>query len=125
MGGQNRRGITLRAGLILKSDQWATEFKQTDHGLRGAINFRRVPDTSLFALSQPTEEGIDRAVENARKDAKSGDKVTWINLREEPLIYINGSPYVLRLEAVSLRNIKSYAFVQGLSFPRRVLTSSP
>ena len=31
--------------------------------------------------------------------------------REEPLIYINGTPYVLRQEAVSLRNVKSYAYV--------------
>lgn len=35
--------------------------------------------------------------------------------REEPLIYINGVPYVLRLEAVGLRNLKSYA---GISSPR-------
>lgn len=31
--------------------------------------------------------------------------------REEPLIYINGSPFVLRQEAVSLRNVKSYASI--------------
>lgn len=31
--------------------------------------------------------------------------------REEPLIYINGSPYVLRQQAISLRNVKSYASI--------------
>lgn len=95
----HRRGITLRGGLILKSDLWPAQFKQAqkeargsqsgqaegeggEEEVRGAINFRRVPGTSLFGLSQPTEEGIDNAVETARKAAKKvTDKVTWINLR--------------------------------------------
>jgi len=36
-------------------------------------------------------------------------KIIWINLREEPLIYINGVPYVLRDQYFTLRNIKSYS----------------
>ncbi|KAH9824387.1 inositol hexakisphosphate-domain-containing protein [Melampsora americana] len=58
-----RRGITLRAGLILKSDQWPTQFTRDDCQIRGAVNFRKVHGTSLFGLSQPTQEGIDRIVE--------------------------------------------------------------
>jgi len=110
-----RRGITLRAGLILKSDQWPTQFHQDDRVIPGALNFRKVPDVALFGLSQPTQEGIERVIEDVRKKFKNAERLTWINLREEPLIYINGVPYVLRLEAVGLRNLKSYA---GISSPR-------
>jgi protein-tyrosine phosphatase len=38
--------------------------------------------------------------------------VVWINLREEPFIYINGVPYVLRDLTITLRNLRSY---QGIS----------
>ncbi|KAG0151897.1 hypothetical protein CROQUDRAFT_36078 [Cronartium quercuum f. sp. fusiforme G11] len=108
-----RRGITLRAGLILKSDQWPTQFSRDDRQIRGAVNFRRVPGTYLFGLSQPTQEGIDLIVEKVRAEATTSQRLTWINLREEPLIYINGVPYVLRLEAVGLRNMKSYAGISS------------
>ncbi|KAI9625975.1 hypothetical protein H4Q26_015963 [Puccinia striiformis f. sp. tritici PST-130] len=110
-----RRGITLRAGLILKSDQWPTQFHQDDRVIPGALNFRKVPDVALFGLSQPTQEGIERVIEDVKRKFKDAQRLTWINLREEPLIYINGVPYVLRLEAVGLRNLKSYA---GISSPR-------
>lgn len=108
-----RRGITLRAGLILKNDQWPTQFHQDDRVIPGALNFRKVPNVALFGLSQPTQEGIDRVIENVGKKCKNPQRLTWINLREEPLIYINGVPYVLRLEAVGLRNMKSYAGISS------------
>lgn len=56
----NRRGITLRQGTILKRDIWPQEIKSNraeEEGqdrIRGAINFRRVRDSNLFALSQPS-----------------------------------------------------------------------
>ncbi|MBW0461895.1 hypothetical protein O181_001610 [Austropuccinia psidii MF-1] len=109
----SRRGITLRAGLILKSDQWPTQFDQNDRQIPGALNYRKVPEIALFGLSQPTQEGIDRVLEDVQEKAKKPRRITWINLREEPLIYINGVPYVLRLEAVGLRNIKSFAGISS------------
>ncbi|CAH7666719.1 inositol hexakisphosphate-domain-containing protein [Phakopsora pachyrhizi] len=116
-----RRGIILRSGLILKSDQWPAQFDKDDKQIKGALNFRKVPESDLFGLSQPTQDGIDRVVDHITHSINSNNKfpkttknrLTWINLREEPLIYINGIPYVLRLEAVGLRNIKSYAGISS------------
>lgn len=54
--------------------------------------------------------GIDRVLKMVSGTMPSESRVCWINLREEPLLYINGTPYVLRQEAVSLRNVKSYAY---------------
>ncbi|KAM0753591.1 hypothetical protein T439DRAFT_322487 [Meredithblackwellia eburnea MCA 4105] len=138
---RNRSGIILRTGMILKNDQWrsmaegqgetsAPTSTSTTVAVRGAINFRRVPNSSLYGLSQPTEDGIVHVLENVRRELRErpkveeyeegaaqeddeNGKIVWINLREEPLLYINGTPYVLRQEAVSLRNVKSYAGISS------------
>jgi hypothetical protein len=111
---RRRRGVTLRAGMILKKDIWrdAVEDGQSGVAIKGTLNFRRIPGTTIYALSQPTERGILGVLEEVERndgDGAADDKVTWVNLREEPLVYINGAPYVLREESWSLRNLKSYA----------------
>ena len=64
--------------------------------VRGALNFRRIPRSSLYALSQPTSDGLGRVLERVSADigssAETERKIVWVNLREEPLIYINGAP---------------------------------
>lgn len=132
---RRRRGITLRAGTILKKDIWhetvedsahahghahghghASKSDDSESSVRGALNFRRIEATDVYALSQPTDGGIVGVLDaiktgrsqEAEKERKE-DRVTWVNLREEPLVYINGAPYVLREEILSLRNLKSYA----------------
>ncbi|KAL8278970.1 hypothetical protein RQP46_008639 [Phenoliferia psychrophenolica] len=84
---RNRSGIILRAGMILKNDQWRSMAEGQEPTIRGAINFRRVPNSSLYGLSQPTQDGIERVLESVRRD-NAGAKIVWINLREEPLLYI-------------------------------------
>lgn len=81
--------------------------------VRGAINFRRVPDTLLYGLSQPTEDGIRRVLEAVQKDLKPGARIVWIGVREEPLCNINGVPYVLRQQSISLRNVRSYSGISS------------
>lgn len=77
-----------------------------DHGVRGAINFRQVPGTMIYALGQPTLEAIEEVVHRI-KDAHPGtERILWITIREEPLVYVNGEPYCLRREGFSLRNMK-------------------
>lgn len=69
--------------MILKSDQWPAQFHQDDRVIPGALNFRKVPDVALFGLSQPTQEGIERVIEDVRKKFKNAERLTWINLRYE------------------------------------------
>ncbi|KAK0535009.1 hypothetical protein OC835_002504 [Tilletia horrida] len=100
--------------------------------VRGSVNFRRVAQSHVFATGQPTVEGIIGAVhavfemllssEGSGAVSKAKDsaatalrKVTWINLREEPLVYIASRPFCLRQSAKSLRNIKNYS---GISWRR-------
>jgi len=74
-----------------------------------------VPSSNLYGLSQPTQDGIYRVLEAvlSELDQTAEGRVLWINLREEPILYIHGVPYVLRNEAVSLRNVKSYAGISS------------
>ncbi|BGP42410.1 hypothetical protein JCM10450v2_006504 [Rhodotorula kratochvilovae] len=117
-----RSGIILRPSTILKNDQWLALAPGQEQRVRGAINFRRVPGPSrLYGLSQPTEDGIRTVLQRVRGELGDGARIVWIGVREEPLVNINGTPYVLRQQAVSLRNVKSYS---GISAKRLELLES-
>ncbi|KAK0469504.1 inositol hexakisphosphate-domain-containing protein [Desarmillaria tabescens] len=110
---KHRSGIILRESTLLKSDQWFSQGHSVDDGVRGAINFRRVPGTNVYALGQPTIEAIDEVVGRIKDAHPSAQRVIWITLREEPIIYINGAPYCLRREGFSLRNMKDYGGISA------------
>jgi hypothetical protein len=101
----------IYTSTLLKSDQWLRESHHVDHGVRGAINFRQVPGTTVYALGQPTIEAIDEVVSRVKKAHPTSSKIVWITLREEPIVYINGAPYCLRRENFSLRNMKGKVFL--------------
>ncbi|KAI0027879.1 inositol hexakisphosphate-domain-containing protein [Vararia minispora EC-137] len=110
---KTRSGVILREGMLLKSDQWLRESHQVAHGVRGAINFRNIRGTKIYALGQPTIEAIDEAVERVRNTHPEAKRVIWITLREEPIVYVNGAPYCLRRERFSLRNMKDYGGISA------------
>ncbi|SNX87857.1 uncharacterized protein MEPE_06568 [Melanopsichium pennsylvanicum] len=124
---RNRAGIVLRPFTLLKCDIWR-KFIERNAGLpiRGTVNFRRIPGSNIFATGQPTVDGIRNVVAALQEhyastsDASSypSRTVTWINLREEPIVYINGKPYCLRQKGMSLRNIKAYS---GINWDRLLL----
>ncbi|VDC06830.1 unnamed protein product [Peniophora sp. CBMAI 1063] len=110
---KTRAGVILREGMLLKSDQWLGESAHVEAGVRGAINFRRVPGTSIYALGQPAVEAIDEVVRRIRQNSPGAEKIVWVALREEPLVYVNGAPYCLRRERFSLRNMKDYGGISA------------
>ncbi|GAC94223.1 metal ion binding/oxidoreductase [Pseudozyma hubeiensis SY62] len=124
---RNRAGIVLRPFTLLKCDIWR-KFIERNAGLpiRGTVNFRRIPGSNIFATGQPTVDGIRNVVTAlqehyaSKADASSQPTrtVTWINLREEPIVYVNGKPYCLRQKGMSLRNIKAYS---GINWDRLLL----
>lgn len=68
--------------MLLKSDLWRSEsYDMGVDGVRGAINFRNIPGTNIFALGQPNEEAIDEVVRRVKEDFPSMNKIAWINLR--------------------------------------------
>ena len=101
--------------MLLKSDQWLRESQRVTDGVRGAINFRNIPGTMIYALGQPTLQAIDEVVDRVREANPGVERILWLCLREEPIVYVNGAPYCLRRERTSLRNVKgaseSYSIV--------------
>jgi hypothetical protein len=65
--------------------------------IEGVPNFRRVPGYKVFCCGQPTKEGFVRAIDKALdgKWPKDGP-IIWLNMRQEPIIYINGDPVCAR-----------------------------
>lgn len=125
---RNRAGLVLRPLMLLKEDIWrslekSSKIVRSNVHVRGAVNFRRIPNSNVFATGQPTVEGVRNILRSiADQLAHPGQteplRVTFINLREEPLCHINGKPYCLRQKGMSLRNIKSYS---GISWSRLTL----
>ena len=112
-----RKGAVLVAHTILKEDHWYKE-SSNDSTVKGAPNFRKIPDFPIYAVAQPTLSGIKNVLESLDRRTST---IIWINLREEPLVYINGIPYVLRDQYLTLRNIKSYS---GITAQRLELIES-
>ncbi|THH21421.1 hypothetical protein EW146_g157 [Bondarzewia mesenterica] len=110
---KNRSGIILRESTLLKSDQWLSQSHHVAHGVRGAINFRNISGTKFYALGQPTVEAIDEVVDRIHHAHPEADRIIWITLREEPIVYVNGAPYCLRRERFSLRNMKDYGGISA------------
>lgn len=82
--------------------------------MRYSIYIRKIPGLPVYGVAQPTTQGIDNVIQHVLQEKEQSTfKVCWINLREEPLIYINGMPYVLRDQYFTLRNIKSYSGITG------------
>lgn len=108
---------------LLKSDQWLSESQEVAHAVRGAISFRNIPGTKIYALGQPTVAAIDEVVERVRTEHPAADNIVWITLREEPIVYINGTPYCLRRESFTLRNMKGVFAIMYLRL--KINLSSP
>lgn len=103
-------------GLINgSSEKHKMEKEQIHHTfvIDGATHFRRVENTHVYGVAQPTVEGLRMVLRQLMKDYRQTEKILWINLREEPIIYINGIPYVLRDRYFTLRNIRVFKGITG------------
>merc|ERR1711899_357201 len=63
----------------------------------GAPNFRRVPGYKVYCCGQPTAAGFENALSKACGEIypKTG-KIVWVNMRQEPVVYVNGEPLCAR-----------------------------
>jgi len=63
----------------------------------GCPNFRRVPGYKVYCCGQPTQQGFEAALNKVCGETypKTG-KIIWINMRQEPDVYVNGDPICAR-----------------------------
>merc|ERR1711989_11979 len=65
--------------------------------LPGAPNFHRIPGYKVYTTGQPTLEGIKNVLEKVTGTIYPKDgPIIWLNLRQEPDVYVNGQPICVR-----------------------------
>ncbi|KAL2634189.1 hypothetical protein R1flu_005668 [Riccia fluitans] len=93
----SRGGAVLGKKTILKSDHFpGCQNKRLLPHIEGAPNYRQVGGLPVYGVAIPTVEGIRQVLELIGARKNGGQRVLWHNLREEPVVYINGRPFVLR-----------------------------
>ncbi|KAL3652986.1 hypothetical protein CASFOL_002667 [Castilleja foliolosa] len=103
-----RNGEVLGSQTVLKSDHCpGCQHSSLPERVDGAPNFREIPGLPVYGVAIPTVDGI-RSVIQRIGSSKGGRPVFWHNMREEPVVYINGKPFVLREVERPYKNMLEY-----------------
>lgn len=93
-------GVTLNGKMILKTDIIPSNqdqyveittlcYSQKGPGFIGVTSFTSFDLWNVYACSQPEESGIYSIVNMFHSKEEEGLDTLWINLREEPSMYIS------------------------------------
>merc|ERR1712001_264695 len=95
-----RSPTTMAAKEIWKAVAMADHFEKIQKlpdPVPGCPNFRRVPGYKVYCCGQPTVAGFKAALEKVCGTIYPKDgKIIWVNMRQEPNVYINGEPVCAR-----------------------------
>ncbi|GMH33294.1 hypothetical protein BSKO_01128 [Bryopsis sp. KO-2023] len=111
-----RSGKVLLQYTILKEDHFPGIHKSgVPQIISGAPNFRQAPGLAVYGSALPTMDGIKKVLKYVDAEPTSSKQLTavWHNMREEPVVYINGRPFVLREEARPFKNLREYSGIDG------------
>jgi len=65
--------------------------------VEGAPNFHRIPGYKVYCTGQPTRAGFKNILEKVcGKIYPKDGRIIWLNLRQEPNVYVNGNPICAR-----------------------------
>ncbi len=111
---KDRDGEVLKSGIAIKEDQFPGidkyEPKPSDGPqvkIPGAPNFRKIPGENSYGTGLPTEKALKEVLESVGSGPNGDKTAVWTNLREEPVIYINGKNYTLRDVAKMNKNMEN------------------
>ncbi|KAL6785014.1 hypothetical protein ACKKBG_A02080 [Auxenochlorella protothecoides x Auxenochlorella symbiontica] len=91
-----RSGDVLLRHTILKGDHFpGCQNMKLRPLVDGAPNFRQVPGLPVYGVAIPTVQGLRRVLDLLGA-AKGRRRVLWHSMREEPVLYVNGAPFVVR-----------------------------
>merc|ERR1712233_38514 len=92
--------LSMAAKEIWKAVAMADHFEKIQKlpdPVPGCPNFRRVPGYKVYCCGQPTVAGFRAALEKVCGTIYPKDgKIIWVNMRQEPNVYINGEPVCAR-----------------------------
>merc|ERR1712236_153389 len=98
-------GVRPRSHLWLNMGDMDTAACMADHfekiqklpdPVPGCPNFRRVPGYKVYCCGQPTIAGFEAALNKVTGTYPKEGKIIWLNLRQEPNVYVNGEPICAR-----------------------------
>lgn len=81
---------------VAMQDHFEKIQKLKENVIEGAPNFRRVPGYKVYCVGQPTVSGFERVIEKVCEKYPKDGKIIWVNMRQEPIVYINESPVCAR-----------------------------
>merc|ERR1712106_703947 len=64
--------------------------------IEGVPNFRCVPGYQVYCCGQPTVAGFENVLNKVTENYPKEGPIVWINMRQEPSVYVNGSPMCAR-----------------------------
>ena len=102
---QHRRGDLLGQNNILKFDQYPGLHRTNLEPVAGAPNFRGVEERGVYGVAQPTVEGLKSVLDKMGAKERT---VAWTTMREEPVVYIQGRSYSLRLQDHPFANLEEH-----------------
>jgi len=62
----------------------------------GAPNYRQVAGFPVFGCAQPTTAGLKTIIDKLKPAEGVKSKLNYYNMRQEPVVYINGTPFAPR-----------------------------
>merc|ERR1712115_410609 len=85
-----------RYGRLAMADHFEKIQKLPDPVV-GAPNFHRIPGYKVYCTGQPTITGLKNILEKVTgKIYPKEGKIIWLDLRQEPVVYVNGEPICAR-----------------------------
>ncbi|CAG9460890.1 unnamed protein product [Pedinophyceae sp. YPF-701] len=109
-----RAGAVLGPHTVLKYDHFpGVQIRGLPKVVDGAPNFRGMVGIPVFGTALPTVDGVERVLALIAAQGKREGPTLWFNMREEPVVYINGNPYVLRDEERPFKNLQEYSGITG------------
>merc|ERR1712051_1074467 len=64
--------------------------------VEGVPNLRCVPGYQVYCCGQPTKEGFENVLNKVTEIYPKNSPIVWINMRQEPSVYVNGAPMCAR-----------------------------
>lgn len=102
-------------GLVMKCDEFADiHLLPTPRLHPQTWNFRRCDDAALpvFGVGQCHIDGIDFLLGHLKEDL-GYDTVKWFNMREEPVVFLNGQACSPRIEGKMNENVEYLVGIEG------------
>jgi hypothetical protein len=111
-----RDGYVLSRNSILKLEHFplglSANFSKTlPMHIHGAPNFRRVAG-DICGVAQPSVSGLI-AVYNILQDNRNESPPSWLCIRDEPVVYLDGLPFVLREAGEPLQNMRAFSGISS------------